>query len=660
MENRAITQGDQPATEDALKAGREALARSAWQEAFQLLSAADARGDLAAEDLERLGEAAMWAWQPDECISAYERAFAKHVEAGDRQAAARAARFLIEELLWTQAGDSVVEGWISRVARLLKDEPECPERGYLYINQAYMRVGKGAPDEALPIAERAFDLGTRFEDRDLQALGLNIQGVALVAKGEVAEGMGLLNEAAAAAVAGELGTAASAVIYCNIVGTCRGLSDYGRASEWIEAAKRWCDRTAMSTYPGTCRVYRAEVMRLRGVWAEAETDARAACEELQRYPNMAREAFYELGEIRLRIGDLEGSEQALRQAHEMGQEPQPALALVRLAQGQVQAAAAMIRRAVAEHDSDRLGKARLLPAQAEIAFAGADLGTARSAVEEMEEIAETYGTTLLRATALSFRGKLQHAEDDAESALRNLRQSLRLWQEIDAPYEAARTRTWIAAVYRTMGDEESARLELESAHSTFKRLGAELGAVMTRELLEAGASGSDRAVAPARATKTFMFSDIVNSTPLVEAIGDRAWDDLLNWHDKTLRSLFATHDGEEFKHAGDGFAVAFESARSAVDCAVAIQSRLAEHRRDHGFALQVRIGLHTSEVTRRGADYGGKGVHEAARISALAGPEEIIASLQTIQSAGLSAAESRAVVLKGIAQPVNVVPIAWV
>jgi class 3 adenylate cyclase len=371
---------------------------------------------------------------------------------------------------------------------------------------------------------------------------------------------------------------------------------------------------------------------------------------------MAREAFYELGEIRLRVGDLEGAELALRQAHEMGREPQPALALVRLAQGQVDSAAAMIRRALAEHDSDRLTRARLLPAQAEIAVARGDLSTAQSAVEEMEGIAETFGTTVLRATALSIRGTLQQAEGDHESALRSVRQGLRIWQEIDAPYDAARARVCLGGIYRDSGDEESARLELESARATFERLGASLLARKVRELLDAGASPD---AAPARATKTFMFSDIVNSTPLVEAIGDRAWDDLLNWHDKTLRSLFASHGGEEFKHGGDGFAVAFENARSGVDCAIAIQGSLAEHRRKHGFALQVRIGLHAAEVTRRGADYGGKGVHEAARIGALAKAGEIIASIGTVEAAGLPAGESRAVVLKGIARPVDVVLIDW-
>ncbi len=616
---------------------------------------------LAAEDLERLGEAAMWALQPDECIAAYERAFAAHVEAGNRPQAARAARLLIAALDSTQVGDSLSAGWISRVVRLLKDEPECAEHGYLAFIQSQVHLGRGDTDQAFSTAQRAFDLGGKFEDRDLQALGLHTQGMALVAKGDVAEGMALLNEAATAAVAGELGTVASATVYCNIIGTCRGLSDYGRAGEWIDAAKRWCERTAMSTYPGTCRVNRAEVMRLRGAWAEAEADAKAACDELRRYPAMARQAFYELGEIRLRMGDLPGAERGFRQAHEMGHDPQPGLALVRLAQGQVEAAGAMIRRALAEQDREQLARARLLPAQVEIAIALNDLETARSAVAEMEAIAATYGTAVLRATAFCCRGALQLAEGDARAALATERQGLRLWQEIDAPYEAARARVSMAAAYRGDGDEGSARLELEAALSTFERLGAEIAARQVRAMLEAGSTEATSPVARSRATKTFMFSDIVKSTNLIEAIGDEAWDDLLNWHDKTLRSQFACHGGEEFKHGGDGFSVAFEDAQAAIECAIAIQKSLSEHRRDHGFAVQVRIGLHTSEVTRRGADYGGKGVHEAARISALAGAEEIVASAETVEAAGpgVSASEPRSVTLKGISRPVSVVAINW-
>ncbi len=654
-----MTRSEKATKDDALKAGREAYKSNDWSRALELLSAADAQEPLAAEDLERLGDAAMWAMAPEECIGAYERAYAAYIEAGQPSRAAHAGRHLIIELDATQGRESVTRGWINRIVRLLKDEPEGVEHGYLAYVQSQRCLGVGDVDKAYETAQRAFELGGKFGDRDLQGLGLHTQGLALVAKGEVAEGMALLDEAAAGAVAGELGMLASATIYCNIVGTSRNLSDYGRASDWIDAAKRWCDRTAIATYPGTCRVHRAEVMRLRGVWAEAEADAQKAADELRHYPVMAREAFYELGEIRLRTGDLKLAEEALRQAHEMGREPQPGLALVRLAQGQTAEASAMMRRALAEPDSNRLARARLLPAQVEITLAMGDSEAALAAVEEMEGIAATYGTSVLRALAGCARGALQMAEGEAAAALGSLRQSLRLWQEIDAPYEGARARVAMAAAYRASGDDASARLELDAALSAFERLGAALDTRRVRELLETGAGDGGRSVAPSRATKTFMFSDIVNSTPLIGAIGDLAWNDLLNWHDKTLRSLFSAHAGEEFKHGGDGFAVAFESARAAVDCAVAIQSSLAEHRRNHGFALQVRIGLHTSEATRRGTDYGGKGVHAAARIGGLAGAEEIIACLETVEAAGVSASEPRSVTLKGISEPVRVVAINW-
>ncbi|MGQ0571629.1 MAG: adenylate/guanylate cyclase domain-containing protein, partial [Armatimonadota bacterium] len=159
----------------------------------------------------------------------------------------------------------------------------------------------------------------------------------------------------------------------------------------------------------------------------------------------------------------------------------------------------------------------------------------------------------------------------------------------------------------------------------------------------------------------FMFTDIVKSTSLVEAVGDVAWLDLIRWHDQTLRSLFARHGGEEIDHAGDGFFIAFNDAAAAVECAVAIQRTLADHRRGHGFSPQLRIGLHTAAATRAGQGYKGKGVHEAARIAALAEGEQIVASHETVNGAPtrFGASEPRTVSLKGFSEPVQVVTIDW-
>ena len=649
--------------DDPQDQARDAIARHAWREAFDLLTAADASGGLSPEDLESLAEAAWWTGRMDDCIEARERAYAAHVEAGkSRQAAAAAIRLFRHH--YQKLESSVAMGWLSSAVRLLAQEPECPEHGYLSWIYTNVAVGTGDLDGALEHAKRTLEIGTRFGDRDLQAMGLFDQGNVLVAKGQVAEGMALLDEAMVAAVGGELGPLTTGTIYCAMISTCERLADYRRAAEWTDAAQRWCGRQSISGFPGVCRVHRAEIMRLRGAWDEARQEAMLACDELKGFNLRATgEAFYQIGEIRLRMGDLAAAEDAFRQAHELGHEPQPGLALLRLAEGKVDAAATMIKRALADESWDRLARARSLPAQVEIAIAAGDLETARSAADEMATIAEAYGPPALHASAACTLGALQLAEGDAAAALQSLRRGWRLWQEVDAPYEAARARVLLAAAYRAEGDDEAAVLELRAARSAFERLGAAADALRAAELLgtEAGPADSRPQVAALRATKTFVFTDIVKSTNLMEAIGDEAWEDLLHWHDQTLRALFAGHGGEEIKHEGDGFFLAFADASAAAECAVAIQRTLSDHRRDHGFSPQVRIGLHAAEATRRGRDYGGKGVHQAARIASLAEGGEILVSQETLAAAPLRFAlsEPREVSLKGISEPVPVVTIEW-
>ncbi|MDP2674407.1 MAG: adenylate/guanylate cyclase domain-containing protein [Dehalococcoidia bacterium] len=644
--------------DDTLQQARDAISRHAWQEAFDLLTAVDVSDGLTPEDLENLADAAWWTGRMDECIQARERAHAAYAEAGDNRRAAGAAIRLFKHHS-QKLESSVAMGWLSSAVRLLAQEPECPEHGYLSWIYTNVAVGTGDLDGALEHARRTLEIGTRHGDRDLQAIGLFDEGNILVAKGQLAEGMALLDEAMVAAVSGELGPATTGTIYCAMITTCERLADYRRAGEWTDAAQRWCGRQSISGFPGLCRVHRAEILRLRGAWDKAEEEAALARDELQGFNMRATgEAFYQIGEIRLRVGDLAAAEEAFRQAHGLGTDPQPGLSLLRLAQGNTEAAASSIRRALADRPSDRLGRARLLPAQVEIALAAGDLETARSTADEMDSIAGAFGSAALQAGAACARGALALVEGDAGGALQSLRQGLRLWQEVDAPFEAARARVLLAQAYRAEGDEEAAALELEAAKSTFERLGAVPDAQRAESLL---AGGRSQPLLPARATRTFMFTDICASTNLLEAIGDEAWEDLLRWHDQTLRSLFVQQGGEEIKHAGDGFFVAFSDATAALGCAAAIQRTLADHRRTQGFAPQVRIGLHTAEATRRGRDYGGKAVHQAARIASLAEAGEVLASEETISAApgGLSVSEPHAVNLKGFAKPVRVAAVAW-
>jgi class 3 adenylate cyclase len=234
----------------------------------------------------------------------------------------------------------------------------------------------------------------------------------------------------------------------------------------------------------------------------------------------------------------------------------------------------------------------------------------------------------------------------------------RHWKDADAPYEAAQAQVLLARAEREQGDIEAARMELEAAKSTYQRLGARLDAANAVEelaQLDAGVATRERAV------RTFVFTDIVKSTHLLEAIGEESWQDLLRWHDQKLRSLFESHGGEIVKHTGDGFFVAFVDAAPAIDCAIAVQRELAEHRRTHGFAPQVRIGLHADEAVRAGGDYTGRAVHEAARIGALAEGGEILASRASVEGCEgtYSLSEPRTVNLKGITEPVDVVSIDW-
>jgi class 3 adenylate cyclase len=482
------------------------------------------------------------------------------------------------------------------------------------------------------------------------------RGETLANGGKLDEAWPLLEGAAAAAVGGELGAHTTGAVFCNVMAACRESADYRRGSEWAEVAKRWCERQEISGFPGICRVHRAEFMRLTGAWAEAEAEVRRACDELRDFhPGIAGAAFHELGEVRLRMGDFVGASEAFEQARTLGEEAQPGRAMLLLAQGSVDAAAASIRGSLEELTWNRLARARLLPAQAAIAKVRGDAPTAAAAAAELAAIAEDFGTAAIRAAADEAAGVAALLRGETGEAAQQFRQSRRLWRGIDAPFEAAIASGLLGEALTAAVDPEAAKLELEAARSTFERLGAKPDLARTDALLAA----FSRPLA-ARAVRTFMFTDIVGSTALVEAIGDEEWHDLLHWHDETLRRSIKENSGEEVDHTGDGFFVAFPDARAALECAASIQRKLAEHRRDHGFAPKVRIGLHAAEATRVGDDYEGAGVHAAARIGALAGGSEVLASVDTLE--GLDdflAGEPREVELKGFTEPVRVVAVDW-
>jgi class 3 adenylate cyclase len=639
--------------DDSLEAGREAARKHAWRDAYELLQRADADGLLGAEDLDHLGEAAWWTGRLEEAIDFRERAYAAHVEAGEPRRAALLAMMISGDHA-KKGAVSVASGWLSRATRLLADEPEGIEHGHLALARGSAAVMMGQLQPAQEELARAQELATRFGDRNLEAMAMVFKGTTLVMSGQVSEGLALLDEATAAAVSGELEPLATGMVYCVTIHSCQTLGDCGRAAEWTTAANRWCDRLDVSGFPGACRVHRAEIMRLQGNWDRAEEQAVQACDELGGYFNLITSAgFYEIGEIRRRRGDFAEAEEAYRKASELGHptSTQPGLALLRLAQGKVESAAAAIKRELENEGLDPLTRASLLPAQIEIGLAAGELARARGAAAELEEIADLYRidgvrTPRMEGTLQLTLGQIRLAERDFEGAVSAFKAARSTWEKVGAPYETAQARMLLGIAYRGEGDEHSARDEIVAAKTTFERLGAALDRHRAAELL--GEAGTER---------TFVFTDIVDSTKLLEALGEEKWRKLLKWHDRLLRERIEEAGGEVIKQTGDGYFAAFAGPSAAIDAAIAIQRALDEEP----IAPDVRIGVHSGKAFHtEDDDYSGQGVHMAARIGALASGSEILVSTESLDGAtrfGLS--EPRSETLKGFAEAVELAAVEW-
>ncbi len=647
-------------TPSPLAAAEEALQGHRWQEAFDLLSQADRDRPLDPQHLRALAEAAWFTGQADLGVEVKERAFKAHLDRGEVAPAAALAFDVAREYAFKRKM-SIASAWAARGERLLKDQPEGFAHGYLALTQSSAAQAAGDVDEAIRLAERAIELGARHGDRDLQAWGLLQQGSLLIGRGRTDEGFPLMEEATIAAVNGELGPFASGVAYCSMIAACRDTTDYRRASEWTEAAHRWCERQSINGFPGVCRVHSAEVVALQGALDRAADELQRATQELAGY-----NATPPAGRRLLRPG--RDPVQARRPGERAGGAPAGPRArpvartlpsrLIRMAEGNVRAAAKAITSAVAEQTTDLWARARLLPAQVEIAGAAGDPETARTAADELTAFAEAHDTPVLRASAAESRARALLAEGDPDGAVTETRAALRSWQEVGAPYEVAKDRVLLAAALEELDRDDEARLEREAARSEFHKLGAARDLAVVGDLLQVAA---ERAAGPVKTRKAFVFTDIVSSTSLAEAMGDEAWEHLLRWHDDTLVALFGRHGGEVVNRTGDGFFAAFDSSKRAIDCAVAIQRALAEHRRTSGFAPSVRIGVHASEANHRGTDYSGKGVHVAARIAALAEGGQVLVSAETAADAGegLSTSEPRRVALRGVTDEVDVVSVAW-
>jgi class 3 adenylate cyclase len=633
---------------DPLEAGREALARHEWADGYALLREADASAELAPEDLLLLGEAAMWNGHPEEVIATFERAYRGYLQLGNTLRAAYVATWIAHEQK-NNLQMSVANGWMSRAKRLLDLEEEAPEHGYWALQKSLVEIGQGNHLESLALAKQAEELGRRFGDRNLEIRGLQRQGNVLIEQGEVAEGKLLLDEASAAALAGELDPFSTLAVYCNTIGACRDVADFESAGEWTDRASDFCDANSMSAFPGMCRVNHAEVMKFKGRLSEAHDLADRAGKELRAWnPRIAGAAFYELGEVRLRLGELAQAEQAFREADELGRTPEPGLSLLRLAQGNVKGALASIRRAAGDESLTLPAQARLLPAAVEIAVAAGEAKEATAYAERLQAIAALFDTSALEAVAAYARGQAALARGDAEASYHEFRQARMTWDSNGATYDVARTREQLGKSLRASGDEDAAVWELQAAAARFERLGAIRDAERVAGLLARDVT--------THVMKTFLFTDIVGSTELASAVAsDRHWANVLRRHDDALRAIFADFQGQVVDHTGDGFFAAFEEGADAIGAAIAIQRIV-----DQDFEFDIRIGVHADGALQTKENYHGKGVHAAARIGAAAQGREILVSHATVKDLPqVSVTNHRTIELKGFREPVDVCSVEW-
>jgi hypothetical protein len=624
----------------AIEDARAFVALGEWQAAIESLEGDDGSSP---EGLELRAQAAYGAGDLEGCVDAWEALHTRQLERDDRLEAARAAAMLAMYLMMDTGLMSPVRGWLAKADRLLDGEGQGPVHAVMAMVRTYERFMCGDMATAREQSELAIDLGERFGVLPATVIGRTAAARITIFDGDVELGLAMLDEVGALLMTGEVDALTTGMMYCEIICAAQGLMMHDRAQEWTEVMERWRHGAAFGGINGRCRVHRAELLRMSGTCDLAEEEALAACDELR--PWMRREFGWplaELGNIRLRRGDLAGAEEAFLAAHSHAWSPQPGLALLRLAQGDTAGAAALIADAVA-HPIDIPSKERppfgdlrlapLLDAQTEIAVAASDIDTAERAALALRAIADCYPSRSLAACAELADARVAVLQGDHLRAIGAASGAMAAWVEIGAPFEAASARMVLADALTLAGKPEAAAMEWEVARHAFAAFGATLQAERAGRL----PAGDPPARSRAADVETAVFRcegdtrtvSLAGSTALVHDLkGFRYIERLLAGPDREFHVLDlvavetgASHLGNPYEGSPHGFAdsglpVLDERARHAY------QRRLVEVDDDIAEATLMN-DLGRLELAQRDRDYL---IAELTQAVGLAGRHRLVGS----------------------------------
>lgn len=469
-----IATGTEQRALEHLSAGQEALGRGAWEEARARFDAALDETETA-EALEGLSWAAWWLNDAEALFDARLRAYRLYRVADDPRGASRMALWLASDHIDFRGEPAIASGWRWRARRLLQDLDPCPEHGWLLLIEGAFAVEvQDDPAAGKRLGAEAAEFGRRLGVIDLEMLGLAMEGIAMVTEGQVDEGMRRLDEAATAALAGELENISSVPwACCYLIYACERVRDYERAAQWCEQMREYARRFQIRCALGVCHAHYASVMLWRGMWSEAEAELAEAIEDLlASRPPWAAEAIVRLAELRRRQGRLEEAAALFEQAEG---HPLSILGSAELAldQGQLRESEELLERFVRHLPlENKTQQAAALELALRVQVALGDHARAAETLGILQPISATIATPPLQASSLFYEGVLAAAVGDYETARRCFEDAIELFERSGAPYEAARARLELAGAFSTLGRSDAAQREAQSAQATFQRLGA--------------------------------------------------------------------------------------------------------------------------------------------------------------------------------------------